>query len=161
MLKMDQVYVIRHKLHVEGRSERAVARQLGLSRNTIARYRLVTEPARRANAPRACPARERVRRRVAELLGEWANRTTRKQRVTGTLLHRWLVEEGYAVGQTTVYECLRERRRQTAEVFIPLVHRAGDEAQVDFFEVTVEVAQERRVVWMFVMRLMDSGDDFA
>ncbi|MDQ3253254.1 MAG: hypothetical protein M3R15_05000 [Acidobacteriota bacterium] len=46
MLKMDQVYVIRHKLHVEGRSERAVARQLGLSRNTIARYRLVTEAAR-------------------------------------------------------------------------------------------------------------------
>jgi len=161
MLKMDQVYVIRHKLHVEGLSERAVARQLGLSRNTIARYRLVTEPARRATAPRACPARERVRRRVAELLGEWANRTTRKQRVTGTLLHRWLVEEGYAVGKTTVYECLRERRRQTAEVFIPLVHRAGDEAQVDFFEVTVDVAQERRVGWMFVMRLMDSGYDFA
>ena len=102
-----------------------------------------------------------MRQRVAELLGQWAGRTTRKQRVTGALVHRRLVEEGYAVGKTTVYECLRERRRQSAEVFIPLVHRAGDEAQVDFFEVTVDVCKERRVVWKFVMRLMYSGYDFA
>jgi hypothetical protein len=30
-------------------------------------------------------------------------------------------------------------RRQRAEVYVPLIHRAGDEAQVDFFEVTVEL----------------------
>jgi hypothetical protein len=47
------------------------------------------------------------------------------------------------------------------EVYIPLVHRAGDEAQVDFFEVTVDVGGERRKAWKFVMRLMFSGRDFA
>lgn len=161
MLKMDQVHVIRHKIHVEGLSGREVARQLEVSRNTVAKYRHVTEPVRRVSPARPCPARERVRRRVEDLMREWSGRTTRKQRVTGTLLHRQLIEEGYAVGKTTVYEVLRERRRETAEVFIPLVHRAGDEAQVDFFEVTVEVAKERRVAWKFVMRLMHSGYDFA
>lgn len=161
MLKMDLVHVIRHKLHTEGLSERAVARQLGLSRNTVAKYREVAEPVRREVRPRPCPVRERVRRRVTELLDEWSARTTRKQRVTGSLLHRRLVEEGYAVGKTSVYECLREHRRQSAEVFIPLVHRSGDEAQVDFFEATVEVCKERRVVWQFVMRLMYSGYDYA
>jgi transposase len=38
MLKMDQVHVLRHKVLNEGRSIRRVARELGLSRNTVAKY---------------------------------------------------------------------------------------------------------------------------
>src|SRR5712691_6248720 len=34
MLRMDQVHVIRHKVLVEGRSRRQVARELGISRLT-------------------------------------------------------------------------------------------------------------------------------
>ena len=48
-------------------------------------------------------------------------------------------EEGYRVGETLVRDYLREWRRRRAEVYVPLVHRSGDEAHVDFFEVTVEV----------------------
>ena len=44
---------------------------------------------------------------------------------------------------------------------MPLVHRPGDEAQVDFFEVTVELGGERRKAWKFLMRLMYSGRDFV
>ena len=44
---------------------------------------------------------------------------------------------------------------------MPLVHRPGDEAQVDFFEVTVELRGERRKAWKFLMRLMYSGRDFV
>jgi len=32
---MDQVHVARHKVLVEGRTQRAVARELGLSRTTV------------------------------------------------------------------------------------------------------------------------------
>ena len=56
---------------------------------------------------------------------------------------------------------MREVKRRKAEVFIPLVHRPGDEAQVDFFEVTVDEAGTRRKAWQFLMRLMYSGRDFA
>ena len=56
---------------------------------------------------------------------------------------------------------LAERRRQRQEVYVPLVWRAGDAAQVDFFEVTVELAGARQSVWLFVMHLMYSGHDFA
>lgn len=62
---------------------------------------------------------------------------------------------------TTVRDYIREKRRRQAEVFIPLIHRPGDEAQVDFFEVTVEEAGEFRKAWKFVMRLMYSGRDFV
>ena len=161
MLRMDQVHVIRHKVLVEGASIRRVADDLGISRNTVSKYLGQPEPRLRARAARRAPGRELIRRRVGELLAEWRPRTTRKQRVTGARLHRQLVEEGFRVGKTTVYEVLREHRRALCEVFVPLVHRAGDSAQVDFFEVTVEVSGSRRAVWKFVMRLMHSGYDFV
>lgn len=76
-------------------------------------------------------------------------------------LHRELVREGYAVSVRLVRAYLREHRRRAAEVFVPLVHRAGDEVQVDFFEVVVEQDGRRRRVWEFLMRLMLSGRNFA
>jgi hypothetical protein len=60
-----------------------------------------------------------------------------------------------------VRDYLRERRRKRAEVFVPLVHRPGEAAQVDFFEVTVEEGGETRKAWKFVMHLMYSGRDFV
>jgi len=56
--------------------------------------------------------------------------TTRKQRITGSRIHRQLVEEGYAVGMTAVRNHLRQTRRRQAEVLIPLIHRPGNEARV-------------------------------
>jgi transposase len=161
MLRMDQVHVIRHKVLVEGQSIRAVARQMGISRNTVSKYLKVSEPKRIVSQPKPSPVMETVAPRIEELLEHWRGRTTPKQRITGTRIHRQLVEEGYQVGITTVRDYLRERRRKRAEVFVPLVHRPGEEAQVDFFEVTVEEDGQMRKAWKFVMRLMYSGRDFV
>lgn len=160
MLRMDQVHVIRHKVLVEGRSIRSASRELGVSRNTVRKYLKESEPKRR-EGPRARPVLEVVGPRIDALLEEWSRRTTPKQRVTGTRVHQQLVEEGFEVGVSTVRAYLREKRRQASEVYIPLVHRAGDSAQVDFFEVTVEEPGERRKAWKLVVRLMASGRDFA
>jgi hypothetical protein len=81
-------------------------------------------------------------------------------RAAGTRIQRQLVSQGYPVGTTLVREYLRERRRQRQEVYVPLVHRPG-EAQVDFFEVVVELGGERRKAWEFLLRLMYSGREFA
>ena len=160
MLRMDQVHVIRHKVLIEGQSSRRVAREMGLSRVTVKKYLEQPEPGPRRYKPRARPIWEQVRPRLEELLAEWEPRTTAKQRLTGVRLHRALREEGYQVGLTMIHEYLRERRRQRAEVYVPLVHRPG-EAQIDFFEVVVEVGGERRKAWKFLLRLMYSGREFA
>ena len=160
MLRMDQVHVVRHKILVEGRSIRSVSRQMSISRNTIRKYLKVSEPVRVVRQKKPSPVMEMIAPRVEEILSEWRARTTAKQRITGTRIHRQLVEEGYQVGLTTVRSYLREKRRQQAEVFVPLIHRPGEEAQVDFFEVTVEEGGQRRKAWKFVMRLMYSGRDF-
>ena len=158
---MEQVHVIRHKVLIEGQSQRQVAREMGLSRNTVKKYLEVSEPKRLELNPRSRPVLEEVKPRMDQLLEEWAGRVTAKQRWTGSRLHRELVREGYQVGVTLIRDYLREVKRRKAEVFIPLVHRPGDEAQVDFFEVTVDEAGTRRKAWQFLMRLMYSGRDFA
>lgn len=159
MLRMDQVHVIRHKVLVEGRSQRSVARELGLSRTTVSKYVEEAEPRRRESRPRARPTFVAIKQRIEELVSSW--RVTRKQRLTGTRVHRQLVEEGHAVGVTTVRGYLRELRRHGQEVYVPLVHRPGEEAQVDFFEVAVVVAGVPRRVWKFLLYLPYSGWTFA
>lgn len=161
MLRMSQVHVIRHKLFAEGKSIRAVAREMGVSRNTVRKYKAESEPKRRESGRRPRPVLDRVAARIDELLELWRGRTTAKQRITGSRIHRQLVEEGHQIGITTVRTYLRELRRQAAETFIPLVWRAGDAAQADFFEVTVRVGGETVKAWKFLLRLMHSERDFA
>ena len=161
-MRMDQVHVIRHKVLLEGKSVRSVAREMGVSRNTVAKYLKNPEPTRRVTRKqKRAPVMEMVAPRIEEILSEWSERTTPKQRITGTRIHRQLVEEGYEIGITTVRDYLREKRRKEAEVFVPLIHRPGEEAQVDFFEVRVEEDGQMKKVWKFVMRLMYSGRDFV
>jgi transposase len=161
MLRMDQVYVVRHKVLIEGQSERKVAREMGISRNTVKRYVGGAEPGVRQTVARAADVKERVRPRLEQLLAEAPTWTGGKQRLTAARLHRMLVEEGHAVSDRVVREMVAEWKRQRLEVFVPLVYKPGDLAEVDFFEVLVTVAGTRQKAWMFVMRLMHSGRDFA
>jgi len=161
MLKVDRVHAIREQVLAQGRSCREVAQEMGVSRNTVRRYLERPEPVRVESQARPRPVLDRVRGRIDGLLEEWSRRTTAKQRVTGTRLHRQLRVEGLEVGTTLVRSYLRELRRQRAEAFVPLVHRAGDDALVDFFEVVAEIAGTFLKGWMFLMRLMYSGRDFA
>jgi transposase len=161
MLRMDQVHVVRHKVLVEGQQIRRVAREMGIARNTVKKYLARPAPVRVEHAPRARPVWEKVGPRLEALLAESPRWTGGKQRLTATRLHAMLVGEGYEVGITTVREAVVEWKRRRREVFVPLVYPAGDLAEVDFFEVLVDLAGKRIKAWMFVMRLMHSGRDFA
>jgi len=161
MLRMSQVHVIRHKVLLEGRSIRSVASEMGVSRNTVRKYLTHSEPERVQRVPRRALVREEAEWRIEKLFEELAGRLTAKQRLTGTRVVELLREEGFTGGSTVVREVLAERNRRRQEVFIPLVHRPGEEAQVDFFEMRADLAGERRSVWLFLMHLPFCGYDFV
>src|SRR5436190_12589701 len=103
MLRMDQVHVVRHKVLVEGRSQRAVARELGLARVTVRKYLEEAAPVQiRESVARPRPVWEVVAPRVEALLAESVRWTSGKQRLTATRLHALLRAEGHAVGVTMV-----------------------------------------------------------
>lgn len=161
MLKVDQVHVIRHKVLVDGRSQRQVAKEFGISRVTVRKYVEGAEPVRREAGPRGRPVWEKVGPRIEALLAASKDWTGGKQQLTATRLHELLISEGHQVGASLVKAAVAEWKRQRREVFVPLTYRPGDLAEVDFFEVLVDLDGTRRKAWLFLMRLMYSGRDFA
>ena len=108
MLRMDQVHVIRHKVLIEGQSARSVARQLAISRNTVRKYLKQSEPRRKQSEPRGRPVLDAVAPEIDQILEDWKDRTTPKQRITGTLVHEELIARGHHAGITTVRAYLAE-----------------------------------------------------
>jgi predicted transcriptional regulator len=102
MLWMDQVHVIRHKVLREGASIRQVARELGLSGNTVSKYLDQSVPERRTYGRRQRRAWARVQPRLEELVAEWEPRTTAKQRLTGVRLYRALMDVKLATAVSNV-----------------------------------------------------------
>src|SRR5512142_2188089 len=105
---MDQVYVVRHRVLVEGHSVRQVARAMGISRNTVRRYVEGAPPATRQPVVRSRPAQEAAKERLHALLADAPRWTGGKQRITAARLHRMLRDEGVEVSETVVKEIVRE-----------------------------------------------------
>src|SRR6202521_2688513 len=124
MLRMDQVHVVRHKVLVEGRSQRAVARELGLARVTVRKYVDQAAPARKsAAAPRPRPVWDAVAERVQALLAESVRWTGGKQRLTATRLHELLLTAGHRVGVTEIKDAVAEWQRKRRAVVVTLTYR--------------------------------------
>jgi len=70
MLRVDTVYVIRHKALAEGLSISSVARESGISRNTVSKYLRESEPVLKERSPRPRPVTDTVGPRIDEILEE-------------------------------------------------------------------------------------------
>ncbi|MEU7632041.1 IS21 family transposase [Nocardia sp. NPDC049220] len=91
----------------------------------------------------------------------------RKQQHTVKRIYARLIDEHAMtdVSYQTLRDWVAERKPQIrieagrgpAEVFIPQTHRPGEEAEVDFGDVTIELRGKRLVVWLFALRLSFSG----
>jgi predicted transcriptional regulator len=85
---MDKVRVMRPQGAREVQSGHSVARELGISRNTVAKYLQTSEPVRKSEAAsRLRPVTDRIAPRIDEILSEWARRVTLKQRITASRIY--------------------------------------------------------------------------
>jgi transposase len=76
----------------------------------------------------------------------------KKQRHTATRIYHRIREMGYQGKYTQVKEAVREIKKVSGEVFMPLIHRPG-EAQVDFGYAVAKVSGELKKVALFIMAL--------
>ena len=122
---MDQVHVIRHKVLVDGRSQRQVAKELGISRVTVRKYLEGAAPVRREASRARGRSGRQVGPRIEALLAASKDWTGGKQQLTATRLHELLIGEGHRVGASLVKAAVAEWKRQRREVFVPLTYRPG------------------------------------
>lgn len=157
---MEHVAAIRHAVLVLGRSRRWAARTFKVDRKTVDRYVDDEVTAGKRKTPgRKAPRREATLAELPKLIAETA--VAKKQQLTAKRAHELLEARGIDVGYTIVKELMAERRRAAAEVFVPLEYKPGKLAEVDFFEVEVDLDDVRTTAFLFLMRLMHSGRDFA
>lgn len=165
MARVELFERIRRDREFEGLSVRALARRHGVHRRAV-RQALgsALPPVRKRPDGRPAPALGSYR----ELIDEWllADRgAPRKQRHTAKRIHdRLVAEHGAVVGETTVRDHVRRRRRElglAAEAFCPQVHDPGVTAEVDWGEAKVTLAGVLVTVGLFLMRSCFSGACFV
>ena len=149
----------------EGLSIRALAKRFGVHRRDVRRALMSPVPPPRKRPERAAPKLDAWKPLIDVWLAEDRSAPA-KQRHTGRRVwQRLVLEHGAEVGESTVRRYVAEVRRAQevppVEVMVPQRHVLGDEGEVDFGMVTVEVAGVRIDVSLFVMRLSASGKSFA
>jgi len=150
MLEVSQIRECK-QLAGQGVAIREISRRLGIARNTIRRYLRGAEPGvYQLKDPRPQPAREQVRERIRDLLKEERKKKTpRKQRLTGSRIHRIVTKQGLQVSERTVRTVVREvvleLRDPLEHAYLPLAYEPGKDAQVDFMEGEVDDVHEGRV----------------
>ncbi|MGP3965966.1 IS21 family transposase [Nonomuraea sp. 3N208] len=166
MTKVEKYAAIRRDSRVEGLSQRALARKYAVSRRTVAEALMSAWPApRKAMAPRRSRL-DPFKPVIDQML--WLDlRAPRKQRHTVRRIFDRLVAEQdmEGISYSTVCNYVAARRPQIRaeaghgppEVPIDQIHKPGEEAEVDFGEVWVDLAGRRTKCYMFVFRLSYSG----
>ena len=146
-------------LHVNGVSDRQIAKALGVGRRTVRKYRDgAATPDDRANGAHKAPLKEAVEGEITRMLEENATLPP-KQRFSAKDMWNVLVSEhGLAISQAHVRRIVREIRDAHGDEFIPLVHEMGDCVQIDWLEnATVIMEGVKTTVQVFICALPYSG----
>lgn len=151
-------------LHLrEGKSQRWISKEFGISRNTVSKYLQNPDPPKYTmKTDREQPLRAQWRPIVARLL-EADSDAPKKQRHTARRLYdRLVAEHGYRGSIRTVQYLMTEFRKTGGkQVSLPLAFQAGKDAQVDFSESVVILAGQKQKVFGFEMRLNYSRKKFV
>src|SRR3989304_6480721 len=135
---------VRRAVYVEGKSERAVAREYGLARETVRKMlQYAAPPGYRRQQPAKRPKLEPGVGVIDGILEE-DREQPRKQRHTAKRIYQRLREEhGFSGGYTIVKDYVRLRKLQQREMFVPLGHPPGD-GPADFGEALVVIGGQQR-----------------
>jgi transposase len=159
-MDMEQWFEIRRRVLREGVSKRQILRETGMHWETLKKIlEHPNPPGYRRSQSIKKPKIDPYLDRIAEIL-ETDKQVHHKQRHTAKRIWERLQEEGFTGGYTIVKDAVRELKRTSKEVYMPLTHPPG-EAQVDFGHALVKMDGVLRKICFFVMALPYSDAFFV
>ena len=161
MYSVDVYLRVRRAVMVEGKSIREVSREFSLHRDTVRKMLAYSVPPgyRRKSPPRK-PKLEPYTGVIDQILDDdqWVHR--KQSHPAKRIFERLRDEYGFDGGYTIVKDYVRENRRQTREMFVPLSHPPGH-AQCDFGEALVVIGGAERKAHFFVIDLLFNVNYFC
>ncbi|MFM9455873.1 IS21 family transposase [Streptomyces europaeiscabiei] len=162
-----ELYAAIRRDHRAGLGKRALMRKYGVGHPTVQKALESAWPQPRKKLPPRATRLDPFKSLVDEMLRADLD-APRKQRHTAKRVFDRLVDEhhadGISYGIVRAYVAVRrgeiraEAGRGSAEVFVPQSHHPGQEAEVDFGDVTVHLAGQTLVCSLFSLRLSYSGN---
>ncbi len=157
---MDQWIELRRKIHNQEVSLRQLERETGIHRKTLRKIRDNSQPPgyQRANPIEKTKIGPYINRIKAII--EADKQMPKKQRHTAKRIWERLQAKGFDGGYTIVKDAVREIKKTSKEIFMPLSQRPG-EAQVDFGHALANFDGTLKKVSFFVMSMVHSDAMFV
>jgi transposase len=152
---------VRRAVRVEGRSQRSVARDFGLSRETVRKMlQYAVPPGYQRQQPIKRPKLGPWLGVIDAILEDDKQRPAKQRHTAKRIFERLKEEHGFTGGYTIVKDYVRSAELHSREMFIPLTHAPG-EAQTDFGEALVVIAGVEQKAHYLAVDLPHSDDCFV
>ncbi|WP_434511957.1 IS21 family transposase [Desulfitobacterium sp. AusDCA] len=164
-IEVDIYEKIRYLHEHEGKSQRAIAHILHISRNTVQKYYEGSQvPWERhgVSGRQRYVVTDEVLEFIKSCLANDEAENIKKQKHTAKRIYDRLVDEkNFKGGETTVREIVAKLKDKQAKVFIPLSYDPGEAIQIDWGEATVYLKGKKMKVNLFCMRECYSADMYC
>ncbi len=165
IIEVDVYEKIRYHTVHEGKSQREIARMLGISRTTVKKYMDGSQvPWERSGTSGRTPyvVTDDVVAIIKGYIAEDDAENIKKQKHTARRIYERLVEEhGFSGGESTLRPLVAELKKKAPKAFIPLSYNPGEAIQVDWGEATIYENHVKTKVNLFCMRQCYSADIFV
>lgn len=163
MRTVDDYENIRKAYYLEGLSIREICKKMHHSRRLIRKALQHAQPEgyqlkKERPAPILAPYKEKIEAYMKE-----SDQMPRKQRYTAHKIYQLLRAEGYVGCEGSIHNYVSQQRKSGKKrtAYLPLEFDPGQDAQVDWGEVVVEIGGVRQKVQIFVMHLNHSKVRFV
>ena len=164
MKKVELFEQIRKDYFSHNKSIREIARSYGVHRRQVRQALSNAIPPERKQNERCCKVLTVSHKKQID---QWLAddiKAPRKQRHTGKRVYeRLLAGYTYTGSEVTIRNYVYQKRKELgvgAKIYIPQMHMPGKEAEVDWYEASVDFPWGREKIYIFQMRACFSGREF-
>jgi transposase len=157
---MDQWIELRRKIRNQEVPLRQLTRETGIHRQTLRKIRDNSQPPGYQRIKPICKSKIGPYLDHIKVIIESDKQMPKKQRHTAKKILEILQSDGFEGGYTIVKDAVREIKKTSKEVFMPLSQRPG-EAQVDFGHALANFNGTLKKISFFVMSIVHSDAMFV